>query len=251
MKKNKHRLKGPIKSVCSKCNHIERYDTVPKIVWMIIKETAMVFGIFFIILLLLFGPAIFTSIFMQFNTLTFARVHSTELRNIALNLTSYSGDDSFMFADQIAENLGHVRYSLPSLFNQIQDPLVTYQQGGDCKNSAILFSGMMLNLGYKSQVWCNIEHCVSKVDGGKRYPGMYMVVDLASDASYVFNNTQNYWDDNVTPVWAKDYFSLRPRVFMGGRNVTGRYVKGNNSLTYGEWVEATTNGSENNSAQVP
>jgi hypothetical protein len=237
MKKNKHKLKGPIKSVCSKCNHIERYDTLPKIIWMIVKEIAIVFGLMFILLLLLFGPTIFASIFMQFNTLTFASKHSVELRAIALNLTSYSGDDPFMFADQIAENIGHVRYSLPSLFNQIQDPLVTYQQGGDCKNSAMMFSGLMLNLGFRSQVWCNVDkkHCVSKIDGGKRYPGMYMVVDLAADASYVFNNSQNYWDD-AEPVWMKSYFNLRPRVFMGGRNVTGRYVKGNHSLSYEEWT---------------
>lgn len=199
LKKKKNKM--PVKHICEKCKHIEHYSIFGFIVHIIISVLAG-FGIVMIAMLVYAGPSFFSTMLINVETFRYAELHATELRQIGLNLTTVDGKDAFIVADQVAENIGRVRYVIPSPFNQLQDPLYTKDNGGDCKNTAMLFSSIMLNLGYDARVDCDVSHrhCVTRIKSGE----YYMIVDLAADFSYVFHNKDSFWGGDK-PTWSKQY----------------------------------------------
>jgi hypothetical protein len=198
---------APVKYVCDKCKNIERY-TVFEYIVKVFAQLMMGLGIFLFVFVVYFGPNVVVSSFMNFNTLNYAKQYNAELRDLALNLTyPVNGEDPFVIADKLAEGLGRVRYVLPSPFQMIQDPIETYNKGGDCKNTAIFFSAMMTTLGFKSTVICDVghDHCVSKIMGRGDYSNMYMIMDLASARAETYYNGDDFWSDNSTSTWSKSY----------------------------------------------
>jgi hypothetical protein len=202
--------KLPILYKCDDCKKIKHYSITDFVVGGFVRFAAFI-GIFVLILCAL-APSIPGIIMMEYTTARFTQMHNIELRDLARNFTTYDGDEPFMAADQIVKNMPRIRYVLPSLAEPIQDPIYTYEKGGDCKNSAILFSGMMMTLGYNSYPWCNLkyEHCVSKMVWGDQY----MVVDLTSDDIFVFSKDVDYWEyafnnnssiEVGVPIWHKRY----------------------------------------------
>lgn len=166
----------------------------------------------------------------------FGKDNSDELRQIAVNFTSncyarnitlnnqslisYCDEGfctrTYCSAKSIYEHLRDSRYIATSKFKIVQDPLETYEQGGDCKSNSILVVGLLDNLGIESRVDCNVEkeHCIAIVYS-EELPNIKYVVDIAQKKFAYMTINENPWeklyskvDGNVTknePVFLRIY----------------------------------------------
>lgn len=189
-----------IKFICPKCNHAEKkkwQDMVRE--WILGALTAA--GILYIIMCFCLGWDGMS--YMLINSITseglyyYASHNSEDLRETALNYTTYSGDDSFMFAMDLLTNMPKIRYVPTNKFDINIDPEETLKYGGDCKSDSVLFASMMLSAGYEARTDCNLEHkhCVVIVPHKTSTINYnnYMIVDLTIDRVRVYNNTINHW----------------------------------------------------------
>lgn len=187
-----------IKRKCKKCGDLETYS-IFGVIFSLLNILFVVLGLIFVVCLFFMGSSFFTDPYLNFEFTHFAKQHTDELRAIALNYTTYDGPDSFEFAKDLATNMDRVRYVHSSKFKQMYDPLTVLEQGGDCKNSAILFVGMMLSCGHNAYVKCSEEHrhCVSyipHIKNGQRQKE-YMIVDLTGDEIMIYDNNVSFWDN--------------------------------------------------------
>jgi hypothetical protein len=180
-----------IKYICKKCGHAE-----PETRWGIFVDLLLAFlvvnGIIFIAFFVFVGPTVMADGVLGSLGIFYARANSEQMRNAALNLTTYSGDNPFKWALDLAQNIGDMRYVPSNPYKMIQAPEDTSLYGGDCKNTAIMYTSMLTTLNVPAKVDCSVEyhHCVTRVDDGE----YYMVVDFANGFWAVYNQTNDFWD---------------------------------------------------------
>jgi len=185
---------------CPKCGFEEERGTFNIIVMFLITILCVMGGFFFLELYVV-GPLQVASNFAAAQYTTSAREYSVELRTIALNHTTYDGSDSFEFAYDLMYNLPRIRYVPTNLFEGMDDPNYTFEWGGDCKHSAILFTSLMMSSGFQATVDCAKKHCVSIIPHRNSQESFdeYMVVDLTSDSIAIYDEGVDNWDDNTNP----------------------------------------------------
>jgi len=182
--------------LCEKCGYAKKLSKTEIILRAVIGLLAS-FGFCFVLLLSTIGFHGVADIYMSASLTDFAGENVNELRHIALNYTDYDGSNSFGFAEDLFMNMPRIRYVRSSVFQQIYDPLETLEYGGDCKNSAVLFVGLMKSVGHDAWVECNLKelHCVTIVPhkiNGKEL-NEYAVIDLTSDTYSTYNNDVDHW----------------------------------------------------------
>lgn len=187
-----------IKDVCTNCNHITIYNWRDYIKKFVIF-TLVSFGILFIIYIIIMSPIYILNIFAGKLMLNSIAPNTQELRQIAMNYTTYSGYDSFAFADDLMTNLPRIRYAHPSKFKLMGDYKDTLNYAGDCKQDSVLFAGMMLASGYDAYVSCSIQHnhCVAVVPENKKFYNISdrhkLVVDLTGNFATIYNINVDFW----------------------------------------------------------
>ena len=194
----KVRLVLPVESVCKGCERVERYSLFGYL-GRLVNTVLGLLGLCVVVLMVLYSPLAVFSAFSELSFDKFAVDNSVGLRGVALNYTSYDGDDPLLFSLDLLEHLPRVRYvrGASDLGVRLQLPLDTLRFGGDCKNSAVLFTGLLRSVGVRSRVDCSIGdlHCVSLVDLNRRsFSEHYAVVDLTGDTLVVYNDSVNHWD---------------------------------------------------------
>ena len=170
----------------------------------------VMFGVFFLIQLVFIGPTDMFNTYLSASFTSAAYGNSQELRGLALNLTSYDGWNSHIFAMDLLANIGDMRYVPTDLYHGMYGPMETLKEGGDCKQMSALFVALMRSSGYKAFIDCSIEHnhCVAKIPytgNGNFYGGTYMVVDMTDDAFYIYDNSVNHWDNKQDYLEMADY----------------------------------------------
>ena len=199
-----------VKNRCSKCGHYEILSWKDHIS-LVFTSVMTIIGVFAVLLLLL-GPrfamnkmslgVVDFAISTEFTK--FAEEHDDELRSIALNLTSEcQGDYPQCYAWSMYYSLRMLRYVPTSKYKLLYHPIYVYENGGDCRNLAAMFTSMMHSIGFDSEVVCSVEknHCVSKVPLKRTSEDTYnrfIIVDLTrvniSDGFRFYNKTEDFWD---------------------------------------------------------
>ncbi len=204
---SKHRN---IKHVCDKCNKIETYSK-GEMFTKFVFDFFTFLGIIFFVVLFVVGPVFMMNLFSSSLLTMDARRNSDELRSIALNHTTYDGYDSFEFAKDLMGNLPRIRYALPSVWTMKHSVEETWEtKTGECKQQSILFTGLMLSMGYIATVDCDLNnnHCVSRIPHQNQHVvrDEYMVVDLTTEIIRVYPNDVNFWKTPDNYLEEHDYY---------------------------------------------
>ena len=189
-----------VKYKCKQCGYSEEFTN--RQIWMrfigrFFLTTIMALGIVLALYIVLVGPitavgSITTSLMMKYSDAD--DVHD-ELRDMGTTWTrNCEPFDQRCFTLHIFANLKHIPYTQASLISPLQTPLETYRLGGDCKNTAILFTSIMTASGAKSVVVCSAaeSHCVSAVP--EEEYGKFYVVDLTTPRVYEMELEWDVWD---------------------------------------------------------
>jgi len=196
-----------IKYRCKDCGHCEKMRFRDFTAFFVLTILAAL-GMVHLLLPLLSDVAVGTNLFEQRQSVIvsdsfteFAKQHDDELRSVALDLTSKcSGDYPYCYAASMySALLEDVKYVPTSKHKILYEPLYVLNNGGDCKNTAVLFTSLMQSLGFDSQVSCNTSanHCLSKVplkySGSKEYD-TFLIVDLAKMDFKTVNESADIWN---------------------------------------------------------
>jgi hypothetical protein len=200
------------KQICPYCNKVIKETLFGRILRHLYSISTSI-GIFFIILILLIGPSFFVYTISNLGLTMYANKHSDELRHIALNSTTYDGNNPYYFIIDLLENLPHIRYVYPSFSRLIYNPNETYQYGGDCKNQAIMLVSILHSVGHEAYVDCNLleHHCVVKVpfkESFFEYGRTYMIVEMTDINKYiatVYFNEINHWEQPYNYSWKTEF----------------------------------------------
>ena len=193
-----------IKYQCDKCDHIEpmsRKEARMRAIGRVFRETLVVLGIFFVMLLIIAGPVAVSENFANRFLTKQAKLDTDELRRVAINATELCVEErstnSYCYAKHIYNHLSDMRYVPASYFKPIASPADIYQYGGDCKNMVFLYVAMMKSVGYQARMECRLatEHCVAVVPryvDFEKQPG-FAVVDLTIPGFYVMDDGDDIW----------------------------------------------------------
>ena len=122
----------------------------------------------------------------------FAESHSSELREIAIDIGRGCRSDAYCWAESFYYNLSGIEYVYTGKNDRLYDPLFTYEtMTGDCKQGTILFVALMKSVGFDAETKCAAHHCVALIpnyDHNEEQPG-YMLVDMV-------NHVKERHDDN-------------------------------------------------------
>lgn len=201
----------PVRKVCPRCDYVER-----ETIWTLLNKFTVTLlvclGFIFLMLLILLGPINFQHMVsdaiidnlgdeVQQKLNTFAMQHTQELRNLTLDITTYDGGDSLQMTLDLASHMKRIRYVFSSKYQMLNEPMDTYNKGGDCKNSAALFVAMMQSVGYEATIDCSIKdsHCVARVPYtiNSKDQGQYIIVDLTTDEVATYPTGVDHWTDDM------------------------------------------------------
>ena len=192
--------------VCPKCKHIEvksRKTLILEVVRSFFLISMGCMGALFILLVIALGPSFIYSTMLEVKAVSDARAYNDEIRAIVLNHTTYSGEDNFEWALDIASHLGQIRYVPVSKYVYLQDAMYTYEHGGDCKSDAILLRALLEVTGIPNKIDCDIineKHCTNKIYHNSK--DQYMIIDLTGGIYRIFKDSTNHWEDPwITVDW--------------------------------------------------
>ena len=189
-----------IKTHCEKCGNVEKYTTKEKIM-IGVRNFLVALGIVIVLLSIVVGPktvieSLSTSMMIAYSTNP--NEHNT-LREIVVNNTDCLPNDTFCYAHGVFMHINHLEYVPASIISPVQNPLYTYKHGGDCKNTALLYSTMLRSVGINARMVCSIdyEHCVTKVPYNR---DKYFIVDLTynEEGFWVMDGNTKFWDYRTT-----------------------------------------------------
>lgn len=187
-------MKLPIKDVCLRCKKIKRYSFFEFIYVMIVRTFIYMLGLMMLVFIIIVGPVqsnqIFGSYIIQNLILDYDDKEVNYLRHLALNYTTYDGNDVETFTIELFKNLPRIRYVPVGKSDFVYNVEEVFDYGGDCKHSAALFTGMLQSVGYDALVFCGNNHCVTKV----QLENEYIIVDLTSDQLMYYDNNINFWE---------------------------------------------------------
>jgi len=197
---------------CKKCKHVERYTFFDFLqqsvsgILMTIGCVVIVCGVFFVKYPHILGNSIILDLLskeVDYAYTVYANVTDDQVRDEALNLTiQCSGSNSHCFAKALFNKLKYIRYVPVSKYKSalfVYEPMYTYKNGGNCRTLAVMYTSMVLSLGFNAEVVCSnkYRHCVSKVPIKMTIDDTYdkyAVVDLTISKFVVLNATQDVWD---------------------------------------------------------
>lgn len=187
-----------VKSVCKFCQEAEVYtwyELFFRRLFLMVVSVLSVVGVLFTIYFFAVGPVQVTEEITS-NIITFSFNGNKDLRPLAINLSegcTRGPYDVKCVAKTVFNNLSDIPYVLNGENDFLYEPLYVYENGGDCKNTAKLYSNLLSSIGYKSKVICNTEkeHCVSKT---KIDDERYYIVDLTIPLMIELNETNEEWD---------------------------------------------------------
>lgn len=194
-----------VKYSCEMCGHSEKMKWHNFII-IFLKNILITIGLIFILYVgYLYYYGGMTSLgelrdnSISFGYTAFAVRHSKELRDIALEL-SYpcDGGHSGCYAEAIHNNLVDLRYVPSERYRILYHPLYVLKNGGDCRNTASLYSSLMLSLGFDAWVDCDIDyqHCVSIVaintNTNKEYTEIALS-DISNSFFIVIDKDLDFW----------------------------------------------------------
>jgi hypothetical protein len=189
-----------VKYICKHCGKAEEYTKKEMLTKTIVRLTLMVLcvlGLLFIIYFFIVGPdsLLTTMLFLDFNPKNQAEYH--QMRLLTMDITKEcNGDSSLCYAKELYKNVSGIRYVPTLQTHKSYSPMEVYAFGGDCKNTANMYSAMLMSVGIKAKMYCNVEHCVSVIPNywfSQRQPG-YLVVDLTGPSAWMMNDTDPIWD---------------------------------------------------------
>ncbi len=141
-------------------------------------------------------------------------VSSAMMLNLADNRDSYfdgrsygsqfndlDGRDSYLTIVSLMDGMDHLPYVPASLISPMQGYRDTLQNGGDCKNLAVLFVNIMLDSGYVAFVDCDpfvAKHCVARIPyagNSEKFEGTYAIVDLTWNGLEIYPDESTHWVD--------------------------------------------------------
>jgi hypothetical protein len=183
-----------VKYVCANCKHVELY-TPFEIVIHSFLSLFMTAGAIFCVVIILLGPGFVVKSIVDTQFLMYVNNNHKEFRQIAINMTEYDGGDPFMFALDVAYNLPRVRYVPSSAYDLVHTPNEILEYGGDCKNSAMLYAGLLRSLGIEAEIYTSVaeNHAVTKIPNPRE--GKYMIVDLTADTFFIYPAGADFWED--------------------------------------------------------
>ena len=189
-----------VKNHCKKCGHAEELTKKEKILLVFKKMFygfLLALGIILFILMIIVGPirtieSLSTTMMIGFAV---SPSEHEELRDITVKVVGNCPyTDTFCYAHTLFLHLNHLEYIPASLISPLQTPLYTYEKGGDCKNSALLYTTMLRTIGVNAQVVCSIteNHCVTKVPYNRE---KYFIVDLTYNENgfWVMDHHTDFW----------------------------------------------------------
>jgi len=195
-----------VKYRCIKCGYSELPTKKDNFVYLVVFfffTLGFVLSSSFIILYF-FGENIITIIAensVEEGFESFARANDYELREIALNFTSECDTSgSYCRAYYIYLELEKLHFVLPSKYKILYYPQYTLDNGGDCKNLAILYYSLLNSVGIENEIICSYtyNHCINKVPITSFTVGEewseYIIVDLANDEFIIANRTEDIWE---------------------------------------------------------
>lgn len=194
-----------VKYRCNKCGYSKPYTTKDKI-YISINRILVFLGLAFLAVILATVLIIKQNPYYtyvdglttyKFNLIS--KEYDTEMRSIAINMTRDCYPDNVRcYVDKIYNNLSDIPYVPSSVHNPIYPPTYVYENGGDCKNTAILTVSLLNSIGTEARVDCNQEqrHCVTivpyKDDDGKHIYNI--LVDFAQQKYIYLPLNISVWD---------------------------------------------------------
>lgn len=194
-----------IKYVCRRCNHVELCSK-KDIFSFFINQILLIVGLIAVCVIAVFGFIVHQnpltaglSETISYSMTDVAKTYDMELRDVALNLTpNCTGGYSECYIRSIYTGLEGLRYVPTSKYRILYHPLYVYNNGGDCRNTAILVVSLMRSLGFDAEVECNVNygHCVAVVplkNSWEKNYDLYVVADLANKEYFMKAKGQDFW----------------------------------------------------------
>ena len=187
-----------VKYVCKYCNKAETYTKSQQIgltVFHAIISMLCLFGTVLVIYVALTGLSSTTDMIANARYAKQTYSDFDEIQKLSYDITiDCDGDDPNCYIEKLYRNVSSIRYVPSSDIKPIQSPLFTYYNGGDCKNTAFMFTYMLKSLGIYSRLDCSLEkaHCVAVVPL-KDYD-YYFVADLTMPILSEMNGSVDAWD---------------------------------------------------------
>jgi len=196
-----------VKYRCNKCGYSEKIRIRDYILPSIIYIFAMVglFATVFVFISVRTDDTTITSFLGEFtiaqNVADMSREYDKPLREYALTVANVcEGDYVECYAKFMYRNLSKIKYRPCSKNQLLYSPQDVLEYGGDCKNTAMLYSAMLRSVGFDSDVKCDVErfgHCISKVplkDSGEGSYTHYILVDLSNQIYKIFPAEKDIWN---------------------------------------------------------
>ena len=143
-----------VKYVCKYCNKAEEYTKIQSlgvVVFQTIVGMLCVFGCIFIIYISLTGLSGVTDMIANGQYAKQSYADFDEIQSLSYDATlGCSSVDTKCYIDKLYNDVSGIRYVPSSDLKPIQSPLFTYNNGGDCKNTAFMFTYMLNTLQARS-----------------------------------------------------------------------------------------------------
>lgn len=194
-------MKKKLINTCPFCKHKTKVN-VRGAVFNSLKDAIYWFLIFmgflFVIILALTGKQRIIDAIVQPDYRELNEPFAEELRNITTDYTAYCwGDNSTCYAIELFKRVAPIRYLPASYYEPLDNPIWVWQHGGDCKNTANMYTAMLNSVGIQAKMSCNLEyrHCMTVVNEIYRGwdQGSYLVVDLTVPAIWRLYDYQDPW----------------------------------------------------------
>ena len=197
-----------VKHFCKNCGHAEKLR-LRDYFMVLVDEWLTIIGGFCVLLFISIwilngsNPALTLSGEVLSNDYTkFAKVYDDELREIAMNFSSNcKGGNSECYVHSIYNKLSRLKYIPASRYKILYEPIYVLNNGGDCKNTASLFVGLLHSMGFDAEVDCNLDfnHCIAKVPIKESWANIddfefYHVIDLTIPNMRRVSKNKDVWE---------------------------------------------------------
>ena len=185
-----------VKHVCKYCNRAEEYTKIElafTTLYQIMLGLLCSIGTITVIYISIVGAGVTMEMMTNVMYAEQSSDEFDELKLLTLDITKLcDGDNSACYTRELYNNVSGIRYVPSSATKPIQSPLFTYAHGGDCKNSAYMFTSMLKTVGIPSRIACSVDegHCISVV----KYGDKNIIVDLTSPQAVILDKDEDCWD---------------------------------------------------------
>lgn len=161
-----------------------------------VRSAFIFLGIVFLGFMVMIGPVTVSEMMVGESISQYAAQNSKGLSLIGSSVTNVNDTMGLKgtkkTAYQLFSSLNGLSYVNQGLYDTIQPPRQTLKTGGDCDELAMLYVGVMRNMGYDAEVDINTghRHAIAVVPYGNRV----IVADLASDYIGIHDSVNGFWN---------------------------------------------------------